>query len=125
MRNLLALVGAAVVTVGGVGWYLDWFKVHKAAEGDGKKSYSVEVNTAKIGTDLHKGSSKVQSVIDEKFPKKEAQSNKSFVPMPPAFDGGEGIALPVIKTKPVSVEVHTETPSGPDLTPPMPMPPPN
>jgi hypothetical protein len=55
MRNLLALVGAAVVTFVGAGYYLGWFSVHRPSGEDGSKSYNVELNTSKIGADLHKG----------------------------------------------------------------------
>src|SRR5687768_7305096 len=48
MRNILALIGLAVVTLVGAGWYLDWFTVHKGASDDGNKNYNVEVNTNKI-----------------------------------------------------------------------------
>src|SRR5437763_16293893 len=65
MRNLLALVGAAVVTCVGVGWYLGWFSVHQTASDSGKSSYSVEINKGKIASDLHKGESKLHGILEK------------------------------------------------------------
>src|SRR5206468_1996202 len=67
MRNLLAFLGAVVVTVLGVGWYLDWFKVHRGAVGDGKSNYNIELNTKKIDEDLHKGSAKLHGMVENKL----------------------------------------------------------
>lgn len=74
MRNLLALVGAAVVTILGVGWYLDWFHVHRAPSVNGKTNINVEFNTNKISDDLHKGSEKLQSAIEKKLADKKEET---------------------------------------------------
>ncbi len=101
MRNLLAMLGAAVVTVAGV-----------------------EVNTPKIGEDLHKGGEKLHGVIDRKFSKKN--SEPLTPPVPPAPPPMEQTVVesapmipPVIYT---GGEKSEKTPepsvSGPELTPP-------
>jgi hypothetical protein len=82
MRNLLALLGAAVVTVVGVGWYLDWFKVHRGPANGGKQNYNVEFNTTKIGEDIHKGGEKLHKALEKKStPMKETE----LVPPGPVF----------------------------------------
>ena len=53
MRNLLAFVAAAALTVVGVGWYLGWFR-----------TVNIELNTTKIREDLNKGERKVQQLLE-------------------------------------------------------------
>ena len=55
MRNLLAFVAAAALTVVGVGWYLGWFQ-----------TVNIELNTTKIREDLNKGEQKVQQLLDNR-----------------------------------------------------------
>lgn len=56
MRNLLAFVAAAALTVAGVGWYLGWFKVQSAPAPAGQRTVNININTDKIAEDLHNGS---------------------------------------------------------------------
>src|SRR5262245_24139855 len=65
MRNMLALIGAMVVTVGGVGWYLDWFKVRSTPAPAGYRSLNIDINTGKISDDIHRGSARVQEVLEK------------------------------------------------------------
>jgi len=53
MRNLLAFLAAATLTILGVGWYLGWFR-----------TVNIELNTTKIKEDLNKGSQKVQQLLE-------------------------------------------------------------
>src|SRR3954454_12861542 len=116
MRNLLAMLGAAVVTVAAVGWYLDWFKVHKGEAQDGKQHYSVEVNTPKIGEDLHKGTEKLHGAIDRKLSKKQEGPLTPPVPPAPQEQSESGAVTPVIST---GSDKTPEPPGGgPELTPP-------
>jgi hypothetical protein len=82
MRNMLAFIGAAVVTVAGVGWYLGWFTIHHGPSGDGKKSYNIELNTNKIGEDIHKGSEKLQGALKKSGQKAEKASTVEKPPQP-------------------------------------------
>jgi hypothetical protein len=59
MRNLLALVGAVVVLVGGLGWYLGWYKLGVEPGTPGHPKFNVEVETDKIKDDLKKGQESV------------------------------------------------------------------
>ena len=56
MRNLLALLGAALVAFLGLGWYLDWYHVTpKPATATGHRSIEIDINSKKIGTDMERG----------------------------------------------------------------------
>ncbi len=66
MRNLLALLGLAVVTFFGLGWYLGWYTLAVEAGTDGKKKVHLDVDTKKIGEDAKKGLEKVEQFREEK-----------------------------------------------------------
>lgn len=67
MRNLLALFGAALLTVVGVGWYLNWYKVRsQPASVPGQHSVNIDFDTHKIGSDLQKGEQKIQQLLERK-----------------------------------------------------------
>ena len=51
MRNLLALVGLAVIGFGGVGWYMGWYKLSYARTPEGNLLINTTVNTHKAETD--------------------------------------------------------------------------
>ena len=64
MRNLLAFVAAAALTVGGAGWFLDWYRVRSDPAPSGYKSLSIDINPGKIGQDLHKGERGLQRMLE-------------------------------------------------------------
>jgi hypothetical protein len=65
MRNLLALVGAAVVTFAGLGWYLGWYRLQPAPNSTpGHQSVNIDIDARKINADVHKGEKKVEQTID-------------------------------------------------------------
>lgn len=51
MRNLLALVGLAVVLFAGLGWYLGWYKLSVSKNEDGKLQIKADVDTQKVKDD--------------------------------------------------------------------------
>lgn len=64
MRNLLALLGLALVVVGGLGWYLGWYKVKsEPTTSPGHHNVSIDIDTTKIGKDLHQGEEKLQKML--------------------------------------------------------------
>jgi hypothetical protein len=69
MKNLLALVGAAIVTFAALGWYLDWYKINTDAAPAGHHNVSIDLNSPKIIKDVHKGVEKgeqeLQKVLDK------------------------------------------------------------
>jgi hypothetical protein len=65
MKNLLALVGAVVVLVAGLGWYLGWYKIGAEKSDPGHPKFNVEVEADKIKADLKKGKETVGEFIKE------------------------------------------------------------
>lgn len=63
MKNILALIGAAVVVVGGLGWYLGWYRLATEPSNDGHRKIQIDVNTAKIRGDVQKGTEKLQGAL--------------------------------------------------------------
>jgi hypothetical protein len=68
MKNLLALLGALVVSFAVVGWYLDWYKFQSTTDSAGHRQVNIDLNTKKINEDIHKGAEKVEKVIEHKQP---------------------------------------------------------
>lgn len=67
MRNMLALFGAALLTVVGAGWYLGWYKVRsQPASVPGQHSVNIDINTNKISKDLQQGEEKLQQMLEKK-----------------------------------------------------------
>jgi hypothetical protein len=56
MRNLLALLGFALVTFLALGWYLDWYRITpKASATAGHQGVEFDINKKKIGDDVSRG----------------------------------------------------------------------
>jgi hypothetical protein len=83
MRNLLALVGAAVVAFAAVGWYLDWYHIKSAPGQDvGHQNVSVDINSAKIFRDGQKGVKKIEAKLQQIDQAKPAETVKHAEPTP-------------------------------------------
>ncbi len=95
MRNMLAFVAAVVLTVAVVGWYLDWYQIGVAPGTAGHRNVTVDINTVKIGDDVHKASDGVQHKLAERN-KQPASSEPAKVVVPE-----------VVKPAPVEVPVGT------------------
>jgi hypothetical protein len=76
MRNILAFVAAVTLTVGGLGWYLDWYRIRSRPAPTGQRSLTIDINTAKIGADIHKGEQSLQKVLEDKGKDKETEKDK-------------------------------------------------
>jgi hypothetical protein len=63
MRNILALIGAVVLIVAGLGWYFGWYQLGTDPASDGHRKINVDVNTQKIVDDVKKGEQKVSDLI--------------------------------------------------------------
>jgi hypothetical protein len=66
MRNMLAFLAAVTLTVIGVGWYLDWFKLHSVPASSGHRALSIDVDTSKISHDLHDAEHKIETRLADK-----------------------------------------------------------
>lgn len=64
MRNFLAFLGAAILTLLGVGWYLGWYKVDRQPSSPGHSRIQVDIDQDKIGKDVKTGADKVKDAID-------------------------------------------------------------
>ena len=83
MRNLLALLGLAVVLFVGLGWYLGWYHVALTPTANGKK-VEFDIDTSKVKDDVSAGYEKGKDLIDtfrkDKSPAPEG--SKDFVGPP-------------------------------------------
>ncbi len=86
MRNLLAFLAAATLTLIGVGWYLDWFNFRSIPAESGHRQLNIDVNTEKISEDLHKAEQKVEHKLTEKHKPGTATSQPSQPIDPPPPD---------------------------------------
>jgi hypothetical protein len=66
MRNMLAFLAAATLTVAGVGWYLDWFKLHSVPAESGHRQLSIDFDTSKIKHDVHQAEKKIETKLADK-----------------------------------------------------------
>jgi hypothetical protein len=96
MRNMLALFGAALLTVVGMGWYLGWYKVRsQPASVPGQHSVNIDINTSKISKDLQQGEQKLQQWLEKKSGDKSGDEAKKG-------DGGLMLPSPSSPKKPHS-----------------------
>jgi hypothetical protein len=65
MRNFLAFLAAAIIVVGGVGWYLDWFKLSTKPNGDGHRKVELDVDTPKVSHDVTNAVEKSRDYIEK------------------------------------------------------------
>src|SRR5436189_2313261 len=96
MRNILALVGTAVVAFLVVGWYLGWYQVSSTPSAQGPQSVQVDINPGKITEDVKKGVEKGGQIVDSfregpatapKAAEKSSPANSSVTPTGGPADG--------------------------------------
>jgi len=95
MRNILALIGAAVVAFLAVGWYLGWYQVSRTSSPGGKQAISVDLNSDKISNDVKKAGEQGAEIVDQLRDKSKSQPNQEtgpatnfFTPTPAEKDKG-------------------------------------
>jgi hypothetical protein len=82
VKNLLALLAAAVLVFLGAGYYLDWYRIRPTGADANRQSFNVDINGKKIRDDVNRGvkdgAEKLHDVIEgvEKRPD-SASANKS------------------------------------------------
>jgi len=91
MRNFLAFVGAAILTLAGIGWYLGWYDIKREAASPGHSRLQLDINQDKIGTDVKQGTDKLRDAIEKNHAegsvtddKKPAGSDALIAPPPGA-----------------------------------------
>ena len=82
MKNILALVGAAVVAFLAVGWYLGWYRISSVPSPHGQQSVQVEINPTKITEDVKKGVEKGGQIVESL--REPAADPKAAPPQGPA-----------------------------------------
>jgi hypothetical protein len=82
MRNLLALVGAAVVTFAAAGWYLGWYKVQPTLSATaGHQSVNIDIDGKKVSADLKTGEKKVEQALEKAIEGTTARGTASPAPL--------------------------------------------
>ena len=103
MRNLLALVGAAVIAFAGLGWYFGWYKLTFTKTSDGNLRVETDVNTKKVVTDSGDALKQVGDLVGEKVDKtaqdaKSGQPANTPGPVTPPQNKTDGGWLPFFQT---------------------------
>ena len=88
MRNLLAFSAAAALTVAGLGWYLDWYKIQSTPSYNGHRNVEVDIDTNKIHDDVQKGSEtilerggeRLKQTVDKDNKRVDSQAIPSILP---------------------------------------------
>jgi hypothetical protein len=92
MRNLLALLAAALLLFVGLGWYLGWYRIGTTPGTEGHRQINIDLNTKKITEDVNKGVSKsketLREFLDKDGKKVEAQPTGLSVSV-----GGDGAVV--------------------------------
>jgi hypothetical protein len=66
MRNLLALIGLAVVALAAIGWYCEWYKLSVTRTKDGQPEIKTTVNTDKVADDSSAFFKRMEQLVSEK-----------------------------------------------------------
>jgi hypothetical protein len=62
-KNLLALVGLAVVAFVGAGYYLGWYSIGAQADSQGHEQFNIQVDASKVKSDVSKADQKVVKAL--------------------------------------------------------------
>jgi hypothetical protein len=117
-KNLLALIGLAVVAFVGAGYYLGWYSIGAQADSQGHQELKIQVDASKVEGDISKGEQKVikvlqnQGVVQPQMPPLPAQ--QPLPGMPPSVPGGQ-VSLPSIPSR----SEQWPTPVAPPAPPPV------
>ena len=79
MRNLLALIGAVVVLLVGVGWYMGWYKLNVSKNPDGNIRIETDVDSKKVIKDVGDGAKNLGQLTSDQMDK-AAQDAKAGQP---------------------------------------------
>jgi hypothetical protein len=72
MRNILAFLGALVVTLLAVGWYENWFQFRTTTGTDGNRNISIDIDSTKVTSDIEEAEHRVQTFVEEEAKKAKA-----------------------------------------------------
>ena len=102
MRNLFALVGAAVVAFAVIGWFRGWYSFQSVPTAPGHYNVNIDVNREKITTDVGNAkqvvADKLQGgshpVTSQPLPTDQNGSGFNINVRPVSGNGGGGFTLP-------------------------------
>jgi hypothetical protein len=85
MRNLLALIGAAIVLFAGLGWYLGWYTFALEPSVNGKQRIQFDVDTGKMTGDVEQFGKTIGSAVQRAKDDSSKGQSGEFVgpPLPP------------------------------------------
>jgi hypothetical protein len=89
MRNILAFLGALVVTLLLVGWYENWFQVRTTPGTDGNRNISIDIDSTKVTNDIEETERKIETFIEEESKKAKAAPQ----PTQPTKDKAPGVEV--------------------------------
>jgi len=111
MRNLLAFLAAAALTIAGLGWYLDWYKFQSTPASAGHRSITVDIDGKKIGEDVRQGAERGAAKIQDALDRKKGDPSAAT---PAGKDEPQAPSAPPGFPPPPDTE---DAPSGPNLVP--------
>jgi hypothetical protein len=88
MRNLLALIGAAVVAFVVVGWMLGWYKVKTTTTPEGHRQVNIDLNGPKIKEDLARGRERLSGFLEQSSSQSAPPAAPITTPALPPFSEG-------------------------------------
>jgi hypothetical protein len=86
MRNLLAFVGAAILTFLALGYYLGWYNIIREPSSTGHSKLEVDINQEKVAKDVQQGVEKGGDKVKEFLDSNQQQGNSTpptITPLPP------------------------------------------
>jgi hypothetical protein len=72
MRNILAFLGALVVTLLVVGWYENWFQVRTTSGTGGTRNITIDIDSNKVTSDIEETEHKIETFVEEEAKKAKA-----------------------------------------------------
>jgi hypothetical protein len=119
MRNMLALFGTLLLAFLGCGYFLGWYKISTTPGPDGHRSVTIDLNTKKIGEDIHSGVEKAENAFEKNT--SQTTDHKALMPPVPGAPSSSVVTPPQWWSPTSSAEPFAPTKSPEDVAfPPLP-----
>jgi hypothetical protein len=105
---MLSFLAAAVLVFLGLGWYFNWYQVRAVPTGQGHESYTIDIDKAKIGKDVHK----FEKSIEDKRQQHDAAATPSKERTDNASSHMEGIPTNVLTKTAEELLTTSSTPAA-------------
>jgi len=105
MRNLLAVFALALIGFAAIGWYRGWYAIETAPTANGGRNINIDVNSAKIKTDLSTGKQKLRNILASD--KNDGTTPESYYPegVPAVFRSPNGGGVPLPRLDPDAIDI--------------------